>query len=242
MNKHWWKTYRVLSKMKDRLKWAPEELDSYRLWKLRELLKKVYTDSPFYRHFYEEHGVNPNQVETLSDLKLLPVLRKKHLCQIDPMQVLTRDVRPNELKNLDLMEEVTSGSSGQQLRIFRTWRDLSYTKANDIRAFQQTGFRFYHRQVILKSSSESLTGKHWFEKFGILRKYWLSITDSPEENLKKLKQIRSHHLHGYPNGLLTIAELLQAKRQTFHIPIICTGAEVRRGYGSANAQTDRQIF
>lgn len=212
--------------MKKRLKWSREEVDQYRLWKLRYLLKNVYDNSPFYRRFYDEHVVHPNQVEALSHLKLLPVLRKEDLRQADPMQVVTTGVKPNEPMESDWMEEVTSGSTGHQLRIYRTWRDLYYIKAKVIRAFWQTGFRFYHRHAVLKSSTESLTGKHWFESFGILRKYWLAITDSPEENLKKLKEIRPQHLHGYPSGLMALAEFLQARKQTFQIPIICTGAEV----------------
>ena len=95
-----------------------------------------------------------------------------------------------------------------------------------IRAFGQTGFRYYHRQVVLKSSAESLTGRHWFERLGILRKYWLSVSDTPEANIAKLRQIRPHHLHGYPSGLLSVAELLRAQGQSLYIPIICTGAEV----------------
>ncbi|GAG69240.1 unnamed protein product, partial [marine sediment metagenome] len=128
------------------------------------------------------------------------------------------------------MVEVTSGSTGEPLKIKRTWRDLFYIKANDIRAFQQTGFRFYHRQVILKSSTETITRRHWFERFGILRKYSLSVTDSPEHNLTKLKEICPQHLHGYPNGLLEIAEFLRDRKETFTIPIICTGAEVMDQY------------
>ena len=238
----WWNTYKILAHKRKQLRSSSEEIHRYQSWKLHKLVTFAYNNSPFYRKNYERWGVHPDQIRTEEDLKRLPILEKTTLRQTNPLDLITVRRKNGLPIERDLIEDATSGSTGEPLKIIRTWQDLSYTKANDIRAFQQTGFRFYHRQVILKSSSESLTGKHWFEKFGILRKYWLSITDSPEENLKKLKQIRSHHLHGYPNGLLTIAELLQAKRQTFHIPIICTGAEVRRGYGSANAQTDRQIF
>jgi phenylacetate-CoA ligase len=190
------------------------------------MVKFAYNNSPFYRKYYEQRGIHPEQIRGENDLKRLPILEKASLREADPLRVITIKPKDGSLSEGDLMVEVTSGSTGEPLKSKRTWRDLYYIKANDIRAFQQTGFRFYHRQVVLKSSTESVTGRHWLEKFGILRKYWLSVTDSPEHNLTKLKEIRPQHLHGYPNGLLEIAELLQEKKQTFTIPIICTGAEV----------------
>lgn len=234
----WWKTYRVLTDMRERLRWSPEEIRRYRLWKLRELVQLTYFNSPFYRQFYDQHGVHPDQIETEDDLKRLPLLEKESLQQADPLQVVTIRADAAAAEKPDWLVEVTSGSTGLPLKIYRTWRDLYFIKAKVIRAFGQTGFRFYHRQVVLKSSTESLTGQHWFEKFGILRKYWLSVTDPPGYNLRRLQEIRPQHLHGYPSGLLSIAELLQERSQTFHIPVICTGAEVldqsmRRDIGEA---------
>jgi len=222
----WWKTYRILAQKRKQLRWSEEELKRYRAWKLRELVKFAYNNSPFYRKFYEQHGIHPDQIQTEEDLKRLPFLEKESLRHTDPLQVITIKPKDGSFQEGELMVEVTSGSTGEPLKIKRTWRDLYYIKANDIRAFQQTGFRFFHRQVILKSSTTSVTGRHWFERFGILRKYWLSVTDSLEHNVARLKEIRPHHLHGYPNGLVEIAEFLQDRKETFTIPIICTGAEV----------------
>lgn len=222
----WWRTYRVLSDMNERLRWSHDEIRRYRLWKLRNLLRTAYYDSPFYRRFYDEHGVHPDQIKSEMDLMLLPILEKERLRQADPMDVVTLRVSSDMQEKPQWVVEITSGSTGQPLNIYRTWRDLFMVKAKIIRAFQRTGFRFYHRQVVLKSSAESLTGKHWFERFGILRKYWLAITDPPGYNLRRLQEIRPHHLHGYPSGLLAVAQLLEKREETFHIPIICTGAEV----------------
>lgn len=226
----WWKTYRILTDKRKQLHWSTEELNHYRSWKLCELVKFAYNNSPFYRKYYEQCGIHPEQIQTEEDLKRLPLLEKASLRQTDPMRVITIKSEHGSFSESDLMVEVTSGSTGEPLKIKRTWRDLFYIKANDIRAFQQTGFRFYHRQVVLKSSTESITGRHWFERFGILRKYWLSVTDLPEHNLTKLKEICPQHLHGYPSGLLEIAEFLQDRKETFTIPIICTGAEVMDQY------------
>jgi phenylacetate-CoA ligase len=206
--------------MTERLSWPEDRLDRFREQRLRELVRFAYDHSPFFRQFYERAGIKPEDVRTLNDLDRLPILQKEMFRRADPKQVVTL---PPETR---WMVEITSGSTGEPLRIHRTWRDLYFIKAKVIRAFRQTGLRFYDRQVILKSSAESLTGRHWFENFGILRKYWFSVADSPEENLTRLRAIRPQHLHGFPSGLAAIADLLIQNGEIFRIPIICTGAEV----------------
>jgi len=216
----WLQTYRILCEMNERLSWPQEDLRRFQLWKLRELVRHAYFNSPFYHQWYVQNGFDPKSIQTLHDLKQIPIIEKAMLLAADPMQICT--VKSGE----DIIIEKTSGSTGRPLQIPRTWRDLYYIKAKVIRAFQQTGFRFYHRQAVLKSSTESITGRYWFENFGILRKYWLAVTDPPEANVKKLRRIRPGHLHGYPSGLLEIAEYLEKQGRTLHIPIICCGAEV----------------
>ncbi len=216
----WWTTYSTLKIMRRRLSWSAEELAEFRHRRLRELVKWAYLKSPFYRQFYDQGNAHPEDVNTIEDLKRLPLLEKEQLQRTDPLQVVTL---PADTK---WRMEITSGSTGEPLHIYRTWRDLAFIKAKVIRAFQQTGFRFYQRQVVLKSSAASLSGRHWFENFGILRKYWLAVGDPPAENLRRLRKIRPQHLHGYPSGLADIAEYMKSHDLSFRIPIICVGAEV----------------
>jgi phenylacetate-CoA ligase len=217
---NWLNTYRLLRQMNERLRWTRQELDHYRLWRFREVVRNAYYGSPFYRRKYQRHGFHPDDLKTITDIRKIPILTKTELRSTDPLEILT----PKQ--NVGLITEVTGGSTGEALRIYRTWRDLWHIKAKVIRAFQQTGFRLYHPQAVLKSSRADLTGKHWFEQFGILRKYWLSVTDPPEVNLKRLREICPKHVHGYPSGLVEIADLLLERGETFRIPVICTGAEV----------------
>ena len=74
--------------MKERLTWPQEHVTQYRIQKLRDLTSMAYDSSAFYRRLYDRHGVHPDQIKTMSDLKLLPILRKKILLQADPMDVV----------------------------------------------------------------------------------------------------------------------------------------------------------
>lgn len=217
---NWLNTYRLLRQMNERLNWTEEELNHFRLWRFREVVRHAYYNSPYYLRKYQSYGFHPDSLKSIADIRKIPILTKAEIRATDPLEILTLK------QNVGLIAEITGGSTGEPLRIYRTWRDMYCIKAKVIRAFQQSGFRFYHRQAVLKSSSESLTGRHWFEYLGLLRKSWLSVADPPETNLQRLRRIRPQHVHGYPSGLLEIAELLQAEGETLRIPVICTGAEV----------------
>ncbi len=230
---NWWHTYRLLRQMNERLHWTQQELDHYRLWRFREMVRHAYYYSSFYRRKYQSCGFHPDSLKTIADIRKIPILTKAELRNADPLEILT----PKQ--NAGLFTELTGGSTGEPLRVYRTWRDFWYIKAKVIRAFQQTGFRLYHPQAVLKSSRADITGKHWFERFGILRKYWLSVTDPPEVNLKRLREICPRHIHGYPSGLVEIADLLLERGETFRIPVICTGAEV---LDDATREKIRQAF
>ncbi|RJP75900.1 MAG: phenylacetate--CoA ligase family protein [Candidatus Zixiibacteriota bacterium] len=216
----WLDTYALLQDMNRHLAWPPEALEKYRLWKLRERVRHAYFFSSFYRRRFEACGVHPDDLRTISDLRLLPLLDKDELRRTDPLEVVTRP------PDTPWMVEMTSGSTGEPLRIYRTWNDLVPIKAKVIRAFTRTGFTLFQRQAVLKSSAESLTGRHWFERLGVLRKLWLSVSDPPEANLRRLRAFKPRHLHGYPSGLVQLAEWLEDHGQTLPIPHLCTGAEV----------------
>jgi len=223
---NWLTTYKILREMRTHLHWDSDQLTRYRFWKLRELIRFVYFNSDFYREFWARQQFHPDQLRSEIDIRRLPILEKRHLQNVDQKLILTVKGSIGGGREQKLLEEVTSGSTGLPLIYSRTWNDLCRNKAKEIRAFEQSGFRFHHRQVILKSSTDSITGKHWFENFGILRKYWLSVRDLPEDNIRRLRAIRPHHLNGYASGLLTLAEYLNDRNDSLSIPIICTGAEV----------------
>ncbi len=232
----WWNTYHVLRELHHRLKWSQEQLQEFRSQRLVSLVHHVYTHSPFYRRFYQQAGWQAGELRGQEDLQHLPILSKPQLQQANPLDVVTQRKADGSPAECNWMIEATSGSTGIPLKIYRTWNDLYAYKAREIRTFQLTGLRFYHKQVILKSSAESVTGSHWFEKIGILRKYWLSIRDPVELNLRKLEAIKPQHVHAYPSGLLDIAEFLLQQNRVLSLPIICTGAETLDDYARQRIQ------
>ena len=66
--------------MLERLQWlSPEELEEVRLRKLRELLVHAYQNIPFYKERFDRAGFIPEEIQSVDDFKVLPLLSKAEI-------------------------------------------------------------------------------------------------------------------------------------------------------------------
>ena len=106
-------------------------LENNQLIALKKLLKKAYSTSLFYRDLYDKHGVNIDDIQTLSDIEKLPTVTKKDLLN-------HRENIQNKGGYRKLFLSETSGSTGEPLVFYRhsEW-DAAH------RAAQQRGYSWY---------------------------------------------------------------------------------------------------
>src|ERR1051325_4268602 len=55
----------------------PERLRAIQLAKLQRAVASAWERSPFYRRRWEQHGVSPAAIQSLADVRRLPVVRKE---------------------------------------------------------------------------------------------------------------------------------------------------------------------
>ena len=95
-----------------------EELTKIQNEKLKEQVKHVWDNVPYYKKKMEEKGVTPDDIQTIDDLKKLPFLSKKDL----------RDAYPYGLLGVPLKDCVrihsTSGTTGKRVVAFYTQGDI----------------------------------------------------------------------------------------------------------------------
>ncbi|UKM65601.1 phenylacetate--CoA ligase family protein [Flavobacteriaceae bacterium GSB9] len=85
-----------------------EELESFQLKKLKELVDFAYQYSGYYRKIFIENYVKPSDINTLSDIKKLPIITKKELIQYNS------EIHTN-YKFKKAFKSKTSGTSGESL-------------------------------------------------------------------------------------------------------------------------------
>ncbi|MDF9796747.1 phenylacetate-coenzyme A ligase PaaK-like adenylate-forming protein [Catalinimonas alkaloidigena] len=87
-----------------------QELSNVRFLRL---LNKAYSQSAFYKKYYDDYGIDIQKIKSLDDLNILPVIRKEHIRKYCN-EFLTSG------KSF-LTKGYTSGTSGTPLTVFRNY-------------------------------------------------------------------------------------------------------------------------
>lgn len=96
---------------------SPDEVRALQWQRLRRLLTFAYERSPLYRRRFDEVGVQPGDVRSLADLRLLPTVRREDLRR--PDELLARGFPSTRLRS-----STTSGSTGRRTTSYfdeRAW-------------------------------------------------------------------------------------------------------------------------
>ena len=110
-----------------------ESIEQNQLDGLKDVVKRVYENVPFYREKMEALGVTPDDIQTLKDIAKLPFLTKDDL----------RDAYPYGLLAVPLKDCVrihsTSGTTGKRVVDFYTKNDLEHWSDGCARAIVAAG-------------------------------------------------------------------------------------------------------
>ncbi|NLV25423.1 MAG: phenylacetate--CoA ligase [Deltaproteobacteria bacterium] len=110
-----------------------EALESLQLKRLRNVVDRVYNTVPFYRRSFDEHGVKPDRIHSLDDLRRLPFTLKQDM----------RDSYPYGLFSVPLDQIVrihaSSGTTGKPTVVGYTRRDIDNWAELMARSFVAAG-------------------------------------------------------------------------------------------------------
>jgi len=199
-----------------------EELERRQLAKLRRLLRHAYANVPFYRRLFNETGVDVDEVATLEDLQLLPVVRREDIQPLPESDLVA--------KGTDLTTCIrthTSGSTGVPLNIISRRSDRSVFNPSFFRVYMGWGLKPWHRMTYFQARPESLSQRSWFERLGIFRRQMLFSRDEPAVWIEEIRRWRPHVIHGYSLTLKLFAEALRDSGTTdIHVPLVMSTSGV----------------
>ncbi|TBW51578.1 phenylacetate--CoA ligase family protein [Marinobacter halodurans] len=97
----------------ERQQWAPRaELESLQWLRAQEMIRYAARHSPYYRGLFQEHGIKPDRIRTLDDLRTIPVTTKQTI-----RNNLDRFISDEFAKD-DLVTAKTGGSTGVSLHLY----------------------------------------------------------------------------------------------------------------------------
>jgi phenylacetate-CoA ligase len=195
---------RIYTFLKQSENWELDTLESYQLQKLKSLLIFANEYSPYYREAFK--GIAINKIESLSDLKNIPILEKPELYKnIDRIQ--------SKFTFKKLKKASTSGTSGASIQFYRDEYADSFNRASILR-----GYSWFDVSIWEKN------GYFWGFNFSFLSKLKTAFFDflqhrfrlfSFEEKTRKafVKQLKNtKYLHGYSSMIYETAKYINKEK------------------------------
>jgi phenylacetate-CoA ligase len=200
-----------------RTQWlSADEWQALQVRRLRDLLRDATENVPYYRALFQKLGAAPDDFRELSDLARLPVLEKQQVRE-NPDQFLNR-----RCDRRRLIEDHTSGSTGEPLRFLLTVEQKAYEMAYAIRFWRWAGYRTgariaAFRHYIPRSERDPLWEHHpW------TRTLFFSVYDMKPANLRayvaEFNRFRPEFVRGYPSSIYIFAQFAAAEGLRVHAP------------------------
>jgi len=201
-----------------------EELQAWQLKHLKETLVRVYHLVPFYKKKFDEHGVLPADIQSLSDLAKLPFTKKQDL----------RDNYPFGMFSVDMDQIVrihsSSGTTGKPTVVGYTEHDMDIWAEVMGRAFTMGGVT--SQDIMQNSHGYGLfTGGLGFHSAAERMKIAVipSSTGFTSRQLLLLKDFGATVLTATPSFALHMAEVARAEgydiQKDFKLKVGFFGAE-----------------
>ncbi len=194
---------------------------------LRRLVAHAYDNVPHYRRLFDRHGIHPRDIQTLSDLEILPITTKDDLRGGPVEDTLARGTDPDRLMSIR-----TGGTSGTPFTVRRTRLEHRILLLSWVRALRHFGRKRSDRLVaVLYVRPGFVWGGGLQQRLRNLACFYPSLTMDmglqPEQILEAIRRYRPGFVGGYPGVLSRVVELITERdRSEFRPKAIWVGGEV----------------
>lgn len=215
--------------------WNQEQWLAYHNAHLPALIMQAYTYSPFYREWFDMAGIKPEQIRSVKDLEIIPVVRKGDLIKN------AEKFRATNADKFSMIHRHTGGTTGTPCAYDMDRYSWALNWALKMRTFEWGGYEFGNDILGVMAGGSLIPEKNGGWKNRIWRYvnnyYSMPISHIDNEKLEEyyqhmlMKQIR--FLRGYPSAITTFAEYIKENHSTLHLQAIFTTAEMLLPYQRA---------
>ncbi len=203
--------------------WDRRAYENYQNRRLSELIKHAYHNVPYYREVFDEHGLAPKDIQTVSDLKKLPLLTS------DIMKNRWDDFAAKNVSPFQREMSHTSGSTGPALYFYFDNTTIPVERAQAMRHLMWLGYKSGDKIAVIKSQPLQ-TSEKMFKYLMGAKELRVSLAEPTEDNLRQiaeaLAQYRPAFIRGWPSSIYTIARwLCENRRQIPRPKYIVTSSE-----------------
>ena len=218
---------RLYAKMRSRLHWTQDEIKRYQEGKLHALIGYCWEHVPFYRAHWKDCIDDPRAIQTLDDLKWLPLLTKDQVREHQDTLLSTDPAVKSSPAR-------TGGSTGRPIAFRMTDIDEQLAWGQMYVGWSWAGYRVGDPFLVVGGESVGVgLGDRRSFKDKVMNRWVSSGSNLTLERARALTESPHFHrlrlIYGYPNSIRELCEYLDqlGRRPKSLQGVICT-AEVMR--------------
>jgi len=225
------RTFAYLKDLEASQWWPRERLEALQLARLRDLAAAAYAHTPYWRDVMDTHGIRPDGIASLDDLRRFPLLEKPTV-RTRREEMVWREEGPR----LSLVR--TSGSTNEALQFYTNSNREAEINAARIRGHRWIGINKGEKEVYFWGSPVELDAqtriKHLRDRLvnEPLTNGFELTPDRVARAFDDWKRWRPKCLFGYPNSFVLMVRMAEnqgldlSELHTRGLQVICTTSEM----------------
>ena len=195
--------------------------------RVQSMVSYAYRAVPYYRETMNRLGLRPEDFKTAEDLEKLPIIEREQL-QRDPKSFISTAMPIDSYLKLR-----SGGSSGVPCTIYHDaagiFQNAAHSERERCMITHLTGKSYGYRETVFGSAfgsdqlvQEFIRSRGFFASGMQIKRQYLSVMDSPQENVSLLNEFKPDHIHSYGSYLEVLFSYLHSVNRPFHRPKIIT--------------------
>ncbi len=203
----------TIKQLKESQHWSAAQMQNYRLSKLKRLVNYAYENVPYYTELFNKNGITPNDIETLEDIKKIPILTKE-MARLNQDKLVSKNLHNYK----HIKKGKTGGTTGIPLVVYNDPNNRSVTWASYYRWYNWIGLEKEDRVVSLWGA-RTVTKMPFKTKAIIKTIDWIQNNKTinsfniSDDNLPRIYQeimdFNPALIKGYLSAIILIAKYIQ---------------------------------
>lgn len=197
---HW---YRQIDKMNT---WSKKEIDTWQLDQLKALIQQAYHHTVYYREVFDKLGLTPDDINSIADIKKLPVLTK------DIIKSRFDDFVPDNIQLFKHRFSSTGGSTGTPFKFIVDENTWGFITAMKIHSWKKTGYHYGDLYLSLGSSSlfpvnkKSIIHEFYYRLRNTIPLNGMNMDDAVcEKYVDIIRKNKVRYIYGYTSAIYLLA-------------------------------------
>jgi len=179
--------------------WKSEDaLRCLQLSKLKHLVQHAYETTPFYKALYDDCQVSPQTIKSLDDLGRLPIINRKKV------KSAGNDIISKKYSVTSLLKEVTSGTTGVPLTLYRSKASSDLIAAAKYRFYVMNGFHPSMKTAYWTARPKKIW--KFSRLLGLHREERIMLDIPLKEQVALLQKQQFDVFYCFPSHLVTLAQ------------------------------------